>query len=129
MVLKKLLAASGISGETARFLIAGGINTGVTYLIYLVAYWIGGSPLWAFNIAFVCGILLSYALHLKVTFRASHTHRKLVKYPLAYLVQYILGVGFLELWLWLGIPAEIAGLLTVPILVPVTFVMTRYILR
>ncbi len=129
MSLKKLLDSSGISGETARFLIAGGINTGATYLIYLVAYWIGGSPLWAFNIAFVCGILLSYALHLKVTFRATHSNRKLAKYPLVYLVQYILGVAFLEFWLWLGIPAEIAGLLTVPILVPVTFVMTRYILR
>ena len=126
---KRLLTDDGSRAQMFRFLISGGTNTTVTYLCFLAVYWTFDAPFWAFNISFGLGILFSYLLNLKFTFRARHSMKKMSTFPVTYLVYYVGGISLLKLWLSLGIPAEIAGLLNIFLLFPVTFLLARFILR
>lgn len=115
--------------EFGRFIMVGGINTGGGYLLYLGVLWAGASPVLAYNISYFIGIGVAYLLHLKITFRQSHSGKKMLLFPLVYVVQYTVGLFSLKGFLGLGISPEIAGLLIIPLTVPVTFLMTRWLLR
>ncbi|MCY4324894.1 MAG: GtrA family protein, partial [Betaproteobacteria bacterium] len=105
-----------------------GTNTVLTYLYFVTLYWTLDAPFWAFNISFVMGIMSSYLLNLKFTFRGTHSIKKMAKFPITYLVYYVGGITLLKVWLDLGIPAEVAGLLNVFLLAPITFLIARFIL-
>ena len=127
--LINLLAKSGVAPEIARFLVVGGVNTGGSYLIYLTALWSGVPPIWAYNISYAVGIVISYLLNLKFTFRKTHTAKKMLLFPLVYLIQYSIGLFALKGFLLLGVAAELAGLLIIPLTVPVTFLCAKFFLR
>lgn len=115
--------------EFARFLVVGGANTLVSYLFYLAVLWLGDSPLLAYNFSYALGIVVSYFLSLKVAFRRKHTTKKMLLFPLAYAVQYAVGFGGLKIFLSFGMPAELAGLLIIPLTVPVTFLCAKFFLK
>ncbi len=123
------LTKVGITPEFIRFLVVGGTNTFSTYLIYLVVLWLGATPVWSYNISYAFGILISYFLNLKVTFRGRHSTKKMLLFPLVYGVQYTVGLIALKGFLYLEVPAEFAGLLIIPIVVPITFLLSRILLR
>ncbi len=118
-----------ISRRFSRFLLVGGANTVVTYIIYLG--FIEFMPYWgAFSIAFVAGILLSYVLNALLVFEVGLDRAGLTRFPLAYLFQYCAGLGLL--WLQvkiLGIPERIAPILNVIVLAPLTFFLVQLVLE
>src|SRR5947208_14714290 len=104
-----------IKGEGLRFLIAGGINTLLTYLIYLAllpfaSYWI------AFSISFAAGVIIAYGLNAGFVFRTSFSLGKMVKFPAIYLLQYVAGLLLLRIFVGsLGVDARIAPLINVAV--------------
>ena len=124
-----LLTRAGITTEFARFLVVGGINTGGGYVLYLAVLWLGASPVWAYNISYVIGILASYLLNLKFTFRRTHSNKKMLLYPLVYVVQYVVGLLGLYGFLALGVTPELAGLFIIPLTVPITFFCARFFIN
>lgn len=128
-VMARVAPAGTKRAEFVRYLFVGGTNTVITYLIYLAGLLAGLAPLWAYNISFAAGVCLSYVLNLKFTFRQKHHWKKMLKFPLVYLVQYIVGAAALEFFLQLGFSAPAAGLLIIPLVIPVTFVLARVFLR
>ena len=127
--LINLLTKSGMAPEFARFLAVGGANTGGGYLIYLAALWSGATPVWAYNISYAAGVVISYLLNLKFTFRKTHSAKRMFLFPLTYLAQYTIGLFALKGFLHLGVSAEFAGLLIIPITVPITFLCARFFLK
>lgn len=117
-----------LTGQFARFVICGIINTLVTYLIYLgclyrVTYAI------AYTISFVSGIFISYYLNSRYAFRQELSWRKALKYPVVYLAQYLLGIGSLYLLVELiGVSQVIAPVFVVLITVPATFFLSRRVI-
>ena len=117
-----------MSREFARFLVAGGINTALTYALYLVLL----EPLGylsAYSVAYVVGIVLSYFLASRFVFRTATSIASFFKYPLVYLAQYL--VGSVVLWAcveWAGVKKEIAVLAAVAATIPVTYLVSRIIL-
>lgn len=117
-----------LTGQFARFVICGIINTLVTYLIYLgclyrVSYAI------AYTISFVSGIFISYYLNSRYAFRQEMSWRKALKYPAVYLAQYLLGIGSLYLLVELiGVSKVIAPVFVVLITVPATFLLSRRVI-
>ena len=108
-----------------RFLISGGINTVATYAVYLallraVDYRI------SYTIAYVVGILLSYALNWLFVFR---THRGLssaMLFPFVYLAQY--AVSLATVWIWVdrfGLPKSLAPLIAIMITIPLTYFLSK----
>ena len=111
--------------QFVRFIVSGAINTGITYGLYLLLLpLLGYLP--AYSAAYVAGILLSYWLNSVFVFGQPMSWRGLVRFPLVYVVQYVL-TGVL-LWLSvdaLGVDKRIALLAAIAVTVPVTFLAAR----
>lgn len=117
-----------IKAESVRFLIAGGINTLVTYLIYLGLLNFVGYAV-AFSISFVAGIFIAYGLNARFVFKAPISLRKLFQYPLIYAFQYAAGLLLLAILVdELGVDKRFAPLINVLLLTPITFMLNRWFL-
>ena len=117
-----------ISGEGLRYLIVGGLNTLLTYALYLALLSVA-SYVVAYSIAYVAGILSAYYLNSRFVFRAEMSLAKVLKFPAVYIVQYVLGVGLLHLLVvTAGMDEKIAPLLVIAITVPATFILSRLII-
>ena len=113
--------------QFVRFLVTGTINTGVTYVLYLLLLPRLGY-LAAYSVAYAIGIVSSYALNSVFVFRQPMTWRGLLRFPLVYVVQYAL--TSVLLWIFidlLGVDARIALLAAIAVTVPVTFLTARVV--
>ncbi|GAF68111.1 unnamed protein product, partial [marine sediment metagenome] len=118
-----------LSHPFVKFVIAGGINTGVTYLIYLFVLLFTSYPV-AFTVSYVAGIVIAYPLNSLFVFRVRLSLKKSLQFPIVYLVQYGLNMGLLYLFIDLaGLAEKIAPLLAIVIVVPITFLMIRFVLK
>ena len=112
-----------------RFLVAGALNSGFTYLVYLVLLQVV-SYRWAYSVSYVAGIFLSFVLNSLYVFHTPLHWRKLLPYPSVYLVQYLLGLAVVyagvELLRW---DERLMPFAALAVTVPVSFMMTRWILR
>lgn len=110
-----------------RFLVSGGLNTAITYLIYLVLLW--WWPYWAaYSASFACGIVLAYILNRRFVFRQHRGLLSLLGMPLIYLVQYGVGIGLLWLLVSLfGLDARLGPLFVIALTVPLTYWLSKLI--
>jgi len=123
------LLKAALASELVRFIIAGGVNTIASYMVYglllfLTHYLIANSA------AYVSGILLSYYLHSAFVFHQPLAWRKLLQFPAVYVVQYILGNSLLFVLVeFAGLPPIFAPVVVIMATIPATFVMSRFIIR
>jgi putative flippase GtrA len=110
------------------FVLCGGLNTVVTYLLYLLLASVMHYQV-AYLIAYTSGIALAYMLNLHLVFNEQSSFRKVVCYPLIYLTQYLLGAGLLYLFVsMLGLSNALAPLLVIVMLLPVSYFMNKKVL-
>lgn len=120
---------TAIHGEFFRFLLVGGSNTALGYvlyflLLYLVPY------LYAYTISYCIGIMFSYVMNSRFVFRQPMSLARFLQFPVVYVIQYGLGVAIL--WLLVGrmsVAPELAMLAVVAATIPVTFLTSRFILK
>ena len=126
---KEVRSESGARAkEILRFLLAGGLNTALTYMIYLAAIVVVTYQV-AYAIAYAAGILLSYWLSLRFVFRQTGNWRKLARYPLVYILQYGVGAAILEFLVGsLSVHAWLAPLIVAALTLPFTFVLSKCVL-
>ncbi len=114
--------------QFARYLVGGVGNTLTTYVLYLALLKIIDYRL-AYTIAYAAGVLLAYWIGLRFVFRARSTWAKLSRFPLVYGVQYVLGATVVIIFVdGLGAPTTLAPLVAVVVSIPVTFLLSRWIL-
>lgn len=110
-------------------MVSGGLNTAVTYLLYLsllpfLSYRI------SYTISYAVGIFFSYALNRTYVFRSHRGIFSVILLPMVYVVQYVLSIVLL--WLLVikaKVPAAVAPLVIVAITIPMTFWLTRIVFR
>lgn len=115
-------------GQFIRFIGVGAVNTMITYLLYLALL-----PFFtytvAYSIVYVFGIGLAYWLNLKYVFAEKGSRKKIILFPLVYLVQYLLGILILYMVIeFFHIPKQIGPILVVLISIPITFTLSKIIL-
>ncbi|HDC5315343.1 TPA: flippase GtxA [Staphylococcus aureus] len=117
--------------EILKFIIVGGINTLNYYVVYLlllklfhIEYMI--SHITGFIVAFV----ISYYLNCYFVYRVKPTWRKFISFPITQLVNASLQTVLLYVFVsWLNLPAEIASFAGLVITIPITFVLSKWILK
>lgn len=120
---------NALRGEALRFFAAGAANTIATYAVYLALLVPLGYGL-AYSIAFASGIALSYLLGTRFVFRVPGSLRRAMAFPLVYLAQYLAGLGVLHMAVSvIGIPQRLALLASIAVTVPLTFMLSRLVLK
>lgn len=115
-------------GRFGRFVALGIANSLATYLIYLALLGFIGYAL-AYTVAYVCGIGISYAANSMLVFRTRMTVRSAATFPLVYVFQYVAGLVIIALLVEvLAVPAWLAPWIATAVLVPASFVLTRFVL-
>ncbi|MBV8916218.1 MAG: GtrA family protein [Acetobacteraceae bacterium] len=123
------LVARASGSRMMRFLLVGGINTGVTFLLFLALARLMPAPA-AYTVTYVLGIALSYALNSLFVFRTEMSVGTALRFPFVYVAQYLYGLAVV--WLltaWLHLPNEPAILVVIVTSIPLTFVLSRVALR
>ena len=125
----KLLSMKFFSAEATRFLFFGALNTAIGYALYLgLLIWLSYSA--AYSLAYVMGIVISYALNTWFVFRAPWRWRRLMTYPIVYVAQYLLGMALMLLLVeGIGVDPVWAPLFVVALTVPVTFLLSRQVIK
>jgi len=118
-----------IAGEFARFLIVGGANTLAAYAVYLLLLpWMRYE--FAYAIGYVVGITVAYALSATFVFRQPMRKRSAARFPLVYAVQFLISLGLLRLAIEIfAIPQWLALAVSVVLTIPITFALSRWIVR
>ncbi|HDC7895963.1 TPA: flippase GtxA [Staphylococcus aureus] len=117
--------------EILKFIIVGGINTLNYYVVYLlllkllhIEYMI--SHITGFIVAFV----ISYYLNCYFVYRIKPTWRKFISFPITQIVNVSLQTVLLYVFVsWLNLPAEIAPFAGLIITIPITFILSKWILK
>lgn len=116
-----------MSNVFSRFLLSGGFNTAVTYLLYILLLFILPYKI-SYTIAFVTGIALAYILNCWFVFRTTVNQHTLLWFPIIYLIQYLIGIAMVALWVdilnWTPLIAPIAA---ISVTVPLMFILTQWL--
>lgn len=115
--------------DWVRFVLAGVGNTAVGYLLYLLLL-LFLPCIVSFTLAFVTGIGLSYLLNTFLVFRKSAALNKALWWFAVYVAQYVLGVLLLRVVVNVfGVDVRLAPLPVIVLTFPVTFLLSRIIIR
>ena len=117
--------------EVIKFVIVGGMNTLNYYIVYLCLLKLLEVNYLVSHISgFIISFIISYYLNCYFVYKVTPTWRKFLKFPLTQVVN--MGMQTLLLYIFVqcfGISSVIAPFAGLIITIPITFVLSKYILR
>ena len=117
--------------EVIKFVIVGCMNTLNYYIVYLCLLKLLEVNYLVSHISgFIISFVISYYLNCYFVYKVTPTWRKFLKFPLTQVVN--MGMQTLLLYIfvqWFGISSVIAPFAGLIITIPITFVLSKYILR
>jgi len=117
-----------LSSEFIRYIVGGAVNTFLGWFIYLFFLLLMPYQI-AYSTAYVCGVFMSYYINSRFVFNQPLDWKKALQYPLVYVVQYIAGITFLTLLVEVfNFPETLAPLAGVLLTLPITFLLSRFII-
>ncbi|GGH64005.1 membrane protein [Paenibacillus silvae] len=124
-----MLLTKHLNKEFLKFLISGGINTLATYLMYLLLLHFYNYSI-SYSISYVAGIFLSYYLNSVFVFKEKISFRKFLKFPLVYIVQYLVNMLMMYILVeFAQMLAQIVPLVAMVVTVPITFLLSKMIIK
>jgi len=114
--------------EVIRFCVVGVLVTVLHYGVYwLLLLWMHTNI--AFTIGYVVSFILNYYLTARYTFQEKASAKNGFAFGGAHLFNYILQMGLLNFFLWLGWSSEIAPVGVYVVSVPVNFLLVRLVFK
>ncbi|HEI7372053.1 TPA: flippase GtxA [Staphylococcus aureus] len=117
--------------EILKFIIVGGINTLNYYVVYLLLLKLLHIEYMISHITgFIVALVISYYLNCYFVYRVKPTWRKFISFPITQIVNISLQTVLLYVFVsWLNLPAEIAPFAGLIITIPITFILSKWILK
>jgi putative flippase GtrA len=116
--------------EFALFIVVGLINTVGSQSAYGVMLLVTAPYLIAYAISYFVGMTISYTLNSLWVFKEPLSLKKALQYPLVYIVQLVASTVLMIILVdVLHFPKFFAPLVVVIITIPVTFVLSRFIIK
>lgn len=119
---------SSLRIQFARFLMGGAVNTIITHGLFLVLSW-SMPPSAAYSVAYLFGVVLAYVINTAFVFRTRASIGSAARFPGAYVVPYLTGLALVTLLTQAGLDSRFAILAVIAVNVPLSFVITRYVLK
>lgn len=115
------------ASEAGRFVIIGIVATAIHYILYYVLLGAMSHNV-AYTTGYVVSFLCNYALSTKYTFRVPFSLKRFIAFSISHVINYIIGIGLLNLFIWIGFSKALALLPALIIAVPINFFLVRYAL-
>lgn len=118
-----------IVGQGLRFLVVGGTNTLITYVLYCLLVFLVPTQL-AWTLVYLVGIVMGYVGHSRLVFSSGLRPRRAVGYALLQILMYVLSSVLIAIGmqkLFLG--PRVAAAFAIAVTVPISFLLARRILR
>lgn len=115
--------------EIARFLLAGLTTTIVSYGLYLALLFVLPYMI-AYAVSYAAGIVFSYFINTYFVFAQRFSLQSFLKFPLVYLAQFVINAAVV--WFAVdsfGIRKELAPLIAIVLSIPITYLMSRAIIK
>lgn len=130
-------------GQFLRFCINGCLAVAIQYAVYWVLLQLMGADIsqsndaegvmGKANIAYAISYLVSFCCNFIITsywtFHSRPTWKRLTGFGSSHVVNFFCQLGFLNLYLWLGIPKEIAAILAMGSAVPINFAILHFVYK
>lgn len=114
--------------EACRFVIVGLIAFAIHYAIYWVLlHWINVNI--AYTIGYALSFLCNFFLTSYFTFKSNATLKRGMGFCVAHLTNYLLSIGLLNFFLWLGVRAEVAPIPVFLIAGCINFILVRFVFK
>ncbi|MCD8821387.1 GtrA family protein [Staphylococcus gallinarum] len=117
--------------EIIKFIIVGGINTIDYYIVYLFLLKILGlNYLISHLTGFIVSFIISYYLNCYFVYKVTPTWKKFIQFPITQVIN--MGMQTLLLYIfvqWFQVSSVIAPFVGLIITIPITFILSKYILR
>lgn len=114
--------------EFVRFILVGVLATATHYGIYFFLC-VLMLPAIAYTIGYAISFILNFYLSNVFTFNTKPTVRKGIGFGISHFVNYLLHIGLLSLFIWIGVPERWAPLPVFALVVPVNFLLVRFVLK
>lgn len=114
--------------EFFRFILVGVLATATHYGIYFFLC-VLMLPAIAYTIGYVISFILNFYLSNIFTFNTKPTVRKGIGFGISHFINYLLHIGLLSLFIWIGVPERWAPLPVFALVVPVNFLLVRFVLK
>lgn len=112
-----------------RFIFSGGANTAFTYLVYLSLLCFFDYKV-SFTISYISGIAFAYFANRFFVFNSDKGVSSVILLPVVYLIQYVMGLLIVAFWVdVLSLSAKLAPIASTVLLIPVTYVMMRFVFK
>ncbi|MCY1569853.1 GtrA family protein [Staphylococcus pettenkoferi] len=117
--------------EIIKFVIVGGINTFNYYVVYLLLLKVLNVQYLVSHITgFIVALIISYYLNCYFVYKVQPTLRKFLQFPVTQLVNIVMQTLLLFIFVrFFHINSVIAPFAGLIITIPVTFILSKYILR
>jgi putative flippase GtrA len=114
--------------EFIRFIIVGTFATGLHYGLYFVLQRVINVNM-AYSIGYILSFIANFYLTAFFTFRRKASWKKAFGFGGAHLINYLLHIGLLNLFLWLGLSKPLAPIPVFAIAIPVNFLLVRFVFK
>lgn len=123
------LSMKFLNEEFLKFLIVGGFNTILTYILYLIAI-IFISYQFAYVLSYCFGLLLVSILNVKFVYGHPISFKNGIKTISVYLMQFVVGFFLITIFVgFLGVDKRVAPVLIIIITIPFTFFANKFVLK
>jgi len=114
--------------EILRFGVVGVLATVIHYGLYILL--IGFvNPNWAYSVGFAVGFVSNFFLSSYFTFKTKPSFKKGIGFAFSQGLNYVLQMGLLNLFLWLKVSKEMAPIPVFILVIPLSYIMARIVLK
>lgn len=123
-----MITQKSILFQFLRFGIVGVIATALHYGIYwFLMHYMNASV--AYTIGYILSFVVNFFLTSFFTFKKKATVKKGIGFAVSHGVNYLLHIGLLNLFLWIGLSKSLAPIPVFCIVIPVNFLLVRFVFR
>ena len=115
-----------LNSEIFLFMVMGATSTGLMFGMYVLFNLFMHYQV-SYFISYVFTVIVAYFLNTMFVFKKEVSLKTFIRFPLIYVVQYVLGAILLEILVRLGFSVTYSPLLIIMLLLPVTYILNRIV--